>query len=101
LVDIFIAETDTIKQVDGFLPSLILQIITKDEISAFRKHGGNALGISEDEGPLLCRFLQIWNIQSHSYRLEQYSMTQSDTATPLTTRKYIMPTTGSWTELWH
>ncbi|PMD66410.1 FAD binding domain-containing protein, partial [Hyaloscypha bicolor E] len=53
LVDIFIAETDTIKHVDGFLPSLILQIITKDEISAFRKHGGNALGISEDEGPLL------------------------------------------------
>lgn len=53
LVDIFIAETDPIKHVAGFLPSLILQIITKDEISAFRKHGGNALGISEDEGPLL------------------------------------------------
>ena len=53
LVDIFIAETDTVKQVAGFLPSLILQIITKDEIAAFKKHGGNALGISEDDGPLL------------------------------------------------
>jgi hypothetical protein len=55
LVDIFIAETDAIKHVAGFLPSLILQIITKDEISAFKKNGGNALGISEDDGPLLCR----------------------------------------------
>jgi hypothetical protein len=52
LVDIYIAEIGAIKHVSGLLPSLIMQIITREEISAFQRSGGNALGITDNE-PLL------------------------------------------------
>ena len=32
-----------------------LQLLTKDEIAIFAKHGGNALGVEKDDGPLFCR----------------------------------------------
>jgi len=53
LLDIFISEIEAIKSVSGLLPSLIVQIIRKDEISAFYKNGGNALGITYEDGPLI------------------------------------------------
>lgn len=53
LVDIYIAEIDAIKHVSGLLPSLIMQIITRDEILAFQRNGGNVLGITDEDGPLL------------------------------------------------
>jgi len=56
LVDIYIAEMDAIKRVVGLLPSLIMQIITRDEILAFQRNGSNALGITDKDGPLLRRF---------------------------------------------
>jgi hypothetical protein len=57
LVDIYIAEIDAIKHISGLLPSLIMQIITREEISAFQRNGGNALGITDEDGPLLRKFL--------------------------------------------
>jgi len=57
LVDIYIAEIDAIKHVSGLLPSLIMQIITREEISAFERNGGNALGITDEDGPLLRKIL--------------------------------------------
>jgi hypothetical protein len=53
LVDIYIEEIDAIKYISGILPSLIMQIITREEISAFQRNGGNALGITDEDGPLL------------------------------------------------
>jgi len=55
LVDLYIAEIDAIKHVSGLLPSLIMQIITKEEIAAFQRNGGNALGVTDKDGPLLCK----------------------------------------------
>jgi hypothetical protein len=53
LLDIYIAEINAIKHVTGLLPSLIMQIITREEIMAFQRNGGNALGIADNNKPLL------------------------------------------------
>jgi hypothetical protein len=53
LLDIYIAEINGIKHVTGLLPSLIMQVITREEILAFQRNGGNALGITDKDGPLL------------------------------------------------
>jgi hypothetical protein len=47
-------EMESIRGVWGLLPSLICQIITREEIRNFGKNGGNAIGIREGDGPLLC-----------------------------------------------
>jgi hypothetical protein len=62
LVDIYISEVNDIKHVSGLLPSLIMQIITKEEIMCFHKNGGNALGIKEEDGPLLRKHSYILNL---------------------------------------
>lgn len=54
ILDIFVHEVDGIKDAKGILPALVMQPITKDMISYFSKKGGNALGISESDGPLIC-----------------------------------------------
>lgn len=56
LLDIYIVEINAIKHVTGLLPSLIMQVITREEILAFQRNGGNALGITDKEGPLLRKF---------------------------------------------
>jgi hypothetical protein len=53
LLDIYIAEINSIKHVTGLLPSLIMQVISREEILAFQRNGGNALGITDKDGPLL------------------------------------------------
>lgn len=56
LVNIYIKEIDAIKHVSGLLPSLIMQIITREEIAGFQSNGGNAIGITDEDGPLLRAF---------------------------------------------
>jgi hypothetical protein len=58
IMDIYVEETEPIKHVPGIVPGIVFQPINKDEIAFFSKKGGNALGISNEDGPLLCRFLQ-------------------------------------------
>jgi hypothetical protein len=52
LVQIWTEELGPIKTAQDVLPSLILQPVTTSMISHFKDRGGNALGISDDDGPL-------------------------------------------------
>lgn len=52
ILDIYMSEVETIKDAENVLPAITLQPITKNTISHFSKNGGNALGISESDGPL-------------------------------------------------
>ena len=56
ILDIFVHEVEGIKDAQGLLPALVMQPITKPIISHFSKNGGNALGISESDGPLNRKF---------------------------------------------
>ena len=60
ILDIFVQEIDSIKHKlsNFFRPSLMFQTITNDVISHFSQNGGNALGISKDEGPLTMMAVQ-------------------------------------------
>ena len=53
---IFKDEIEGVKDEEGIIPAFILQPITKDVVSHFSKNGGNALGISESDAPLVRKF---------------------------------------------
>jgi hypothetical protein len=54
MVQIFQDEVAPIQNVTNIVPALVLQPITTDMTSHFSKNGGNALGISDADGPLTC-----------------------------------------------
>ncbi|KAI6831118.1 hypothetical protein KC340_g12623 [Hortaea werneckii] len=53
-------QTNKILDVAGLGPSLVLQIITADELKHMTKDGGNALDLSEEEEPLLLLNIAFW-----------------------------------------
>ena len=59
ILELFVTEIDKIKDAEGILPALVLQPITTDVISYFSKNGGNALGIAESDGPLICKLTPL------------------------------------------
>lgn len=57
VTQIYMEEVSTIKNISGVLPSLIFQPITTATTSHFYKNGGNPLGFSAKDGPLICMSL--------------------------------------------
>ena len=55
ILAIYMNEVEAINTISGVLPSLIFQPITTSMTSHFSKNGGNALGITESDGPLNCQ----------------------------------------------
>lgn len=53
-MEIYLTEIEPLREAEGMLPSLVIQVISKAEISKMTKNGGNALGLKEVDGPLLC-----------------------------------------------
>lgn len=54
LVDIFVEECDPTWKIEGSTPTMNFMIISKEERKKFSRNGSNALGLSEEEGPLCC-----------------------------------------------
>ena len=53
ILELFVQEVETIKDASGLLPAVVFQPITSSQITHFRKRGGNALGISDADAPLI------------------------------------------------
>ncbi|KAL8833011.1 MAG: hypothetical protein Q9170_004573 [Blastenia crenularia] len=53
ILDIFVQEVDTLKDLAGAIPALVMQPISKSVIAHFSKNSGNALGLADAEGPLM------------------------------------------------
>lgn len=53
IVDTFVQEIEPVKDTMGIVPVIVLQIITPTTISQMQKNGGNALGLTPSDGPLL------------------------------------------------
>jgi hypothetical protein len=51
-LDIYTQEVDTIKNVSGIVPAMVVQPITTETIQAFSNNGGNSLDIDPSDGPL-------------------------------------------------
>lgn len=56
VVDMLMLEVEPIKRVPGLSAMVGVQFITKADISHFSKNGGNAIGIAEDDGPLVSKY---------------------------------------------
>lgn len=74
--EIFVEEITNILDVAGLGPACVFQPITMDIISSFGKNGGNALGITLDDGPLIRR-LPPYGVRSgsslqHCHHVQQY-----------------------------
>ena len=52
ILDIWYQDIQPIINITSFLPALVFQPITLPVIDKFSKNGGNALGITEADGPL-------------------------------------------------
>lgn len=53
ILQIFVEETDNIKNVTGILPALTCQVITLPTLSHMSRNGGNCLGIENSTYPIL------------------------------------------------
>lgn len=62
-MEIYLAEFEPLRETEGILPSLVMQVISKAELSKMTKNGGNNLGLKETDGPLLCQssFLRVFS----------------------------------------
>jgi hypothetical protein len=64
----FMSEINLIENVAGLLPAAVLQVITTDQLSHMTKYGGNALGISVADGPLILLDLAfMWENESDDH----------------------------------
>lgn len=59
ILDLFVTEINGVTDAEGIIPALVLQPVTTDVISYFSKNGGNALGIAESDGPLICKLAAL------------------------------------------
>ena len=59
ILELFVREIDSVTDAEGIIPALVLQPITTNVISYFSKNGGNALGITESDGPLICKLTSL------------------------------------------
>jgi hypothetical protein len=50
-------EFNPINTVANMTPAIVFQPLTNDIISHFSRNGGNALGITTADGPLICTYL--------------------------------------------
>ncbi|KAL8784304.1 MAG: hypothetical protein Q9213_004062 [Squamulea squamosa] len=70
ILDIFVNQVETIADAAGILPALVMQPITLPIIRLFRKNGGNALGIAEEDGPLILMNLAVmWSDTADDERI--------------------------------
>ncbi|KAK7521102.1 uncharacterized protein IWZ02DRAFT_277836 [Phyllosticta citriasiana] len=74
VLDIYMDEIDTLVNVSGIVPACTLQVITSPQLSHMSKRGGNALGLSEADGPLLLMNLNnMWNNAADDYAVMRAS----------------------------
>ncbi|KAL8806233.1 MAG: hypothetical protein Q9182_001508 [Xanthomendoza sp. 2 TL-2023] len=70
ILDIFHHEVDLLANARGIVPAIVMQPLTKPQIRLFRKNGGNALGISENDGPLIIMNVAImWSDPADDKRI--------------------------------
>ncbi|KAK7531569.1 uncharacterized protein J3D65DRAFT_119050 [Phyllosticta citribraziliensis] len=76
ILDIYMDEIDTLVNVSGIVPACTLQVITSPQLAHMSKRGGNALGLSEADGPLLLMNLNnMWDDAADDYAVMRASST--------------------------
>lgn len=69
MVSIWQEETDKVTDAANITASMSIQPLPVSMTSHFSKNGGNALGISASDGPLICRSFLSDSLLTSNYRL--------------------------------
>lgn len=70
IVNQFMEQIEPVENAAGIVPACVLQVITTDQLSHMTKNGGNALGISVADGPLILLNLAIrWENTSDDHAI--------------------------------
>ncbi|KAL6689716.1 hypothetical protein J3F84DRAFT_406221 [Trichoderma pleuroticola] len=81
---IFMNEYNNIKDVADLNPTLIYQTVTLPTIAHFKDRGGNALGITEEDGPLILIEIDVaWSSESDDDRAKAASRNTINLGTAL------------------
>ncbi|RVX75582.1 hypothetical protein B0A52_00935 [Exophiala mesophila] len=68
--DIFFDELNAIRNANGIVPALTLQVITQGQLNAMSKNGGNPLGLPASAGPfLLVNLNMMWTDAADDSRI--------------------------------
>ncbi|KAF7197662.1 FAD-dependent monooxygenase CTB5 [Pseudocercospora fuligena] len=78
-LDIFEEELESVKDVEGIVPVMLFQPFTTAVIKHFARNGGNALGITDEDGPLLLMSIPImWSDSSRDEEVLAFARTIMD-----------------------
>ena len=70
IANVCMAEIEPVKNAAGIIPACVLQVITTDQMSHMTKNGGNALGLSVSDGPLILLNLAfMWENESDDHAI--------------------------------
>ncbi|KAL6806862.1 hypothetical protein GGI42DRAFT_341063 [Trichoderma sp. SZMC 28013] len=87
---IFMNEYNSIKDVADLNAALIYQTVTLPTIAHFRDRGGNALGITEEDGPLILIEIDVaWSSESDDDRAKAASRNTINLGTALAKEKGV------------
>lgn len=74
VTNVFYEELPTVVNASGIVPAATLQVITDPQIAAMQKNGGNALGLTPDEGPLLLLNMNVqWDSAADDARITAFN----------------------------
>lgn len=72
--DIFYEELTSVANVPNIVPAATLQVITVPQLKAMKQRGGNPLGISESNGPLLLLNMNVqWDTPADDARIQAFN----------------------------
>ena len=70
IANVCMSEIKPVENAAGIIPACVLQVITTDQLSHMTKNGGNALGISVADGPLILLNLAfMWENESDDHAI--------------------------------
>lgn len=74
VTDVFYEELPTVADAAGIVPAATLQVITVPQIEEMQKRGGNPLGLTPEEGPLLLLNMNVqWNDVADDQRILDFN----------------------------
>lgn len=86
--DIFFEELPAVVDAEGILPAVSLQVLTEPQLEKMTARGGNALGLSAKDGPLMLVLVAVkWSNSADDDRINKFAAKVKDRALAVATTK--------------
>ncbi|KAJ4376095.1 hypothetical protein N0V83_001376 [Neocucurbitaria cava] len=86
--DLFFEEIPSVVDAEGILPAVSLQVITEPMLEKMATRGGNSLGLSANDGPLMLVLVAVkWSNSSDDARINRFAAKIKDRALAVASSK--------------